>query len=244
MVWYNNNEEDYTMDTVPVAGNAGGSGDQPPQTPPTTPPAATPPPAPAPIAATAKVEVKDGKVVVDGKKFVAESDLIAAKNSLEGKLTTQQTAHDTAIDAARLEASTAQQTIATLNAKITENEEARKAGAVTDTEAASIKQELETAKSSIVTLTAEAGKALELRRANLVLQYGVVPDTIKDKDMKALDAFEEAIKAVSTARGSGPGPYAVGGGLGEAAPQTNIERAVKVLENTPVRGVREPAPQT
>ena len=232
------------MTTEPVAGKAGGSGDQPPQTPPTTPPAATPPPAPAPVAPTAKVEIVEGKVVVDGKKFVAESDLIAAKNSLEGKLSTQQTAHDAAIDAAKLEASTAQQTIATLNAKITEVEEARKAGAVTDTEAASIKQELETAKNSIVTLTVDATRALELRRANLVLQYGVVPDTIKDKDMKALDAFEEALKAVSTARGSSVGPYAVGSGMEGAVPQTDIERAAKVLEATPIRGVREPAPQT
>jgi len=197
----------------------------------------------APVESTANVEVKDGKVLVDGKSFVAESHLIASKKSLEGKLTTQQTAHEAAIDAAKLEASAAQQTIAQLNAKITENEEARKAGAVTDEEAASVKQELETAKSSIVTLTVDANRALELRRANLVLQYGVTPDTIKDKDMKALDSFEEALKAVSIARGSGVGPYAVGGGTEEAAPTTDIERAAKILEATPVRGVRN-APQT
>jgi len=207
-------------------------------------PALEPEPAVTPVEPTAKVEVKEGKVLVDGKSFIAESDLIAAKRSLEGKLTQQQTAHETAIDAAKLEASAAQQTIATLNAKITENEEARKAGAVTDTEAASVKQELETAKSSIVTLTVDADRALELRRANLVLQYGVTPDTIKDKDMKALDSFEEALKAVSTARGGGVGPYAVGGGTGEAAPTTPMERATKVLETTPVRGVRNAAPQT
>jgi len=207
-------------------------------------PVPEPEPAVVPVEPTAKVEVKEGKVLVDGKSFIAESDLIAAKRSLEGKLTTQQTAHEAAIDAAKLEASAAQQTIAQLNAKITENEEARKTGAVTDTEAASVKQELETAKSSIVALTADAGKALELRRANLVLQYGVAPDTIKEKDMRALDSFEEALKAVSTARGSGVGPYAVGGGTGEAAPATAMERAAKILETTPVRGVRNPASQT
>jgi len=220
----------------------GGSGNEQVTTPPTTPP--TPPSEPAPVALTAKFEVKEGRVLVDGKKFVAESDLIAAKNSLEGKLTQQQTSHEAAIDAAKLEASTAQQTIAQLNAKITENEQARQAGAVTDTEAASIKQELETAKSSMVTLAADAGKALELRRANLVLQYGVTSDTIKEKTMVELDSFEEALKAVSTARGSGVGPYAIGGGLGEAAPQTNMERAAKIIESTPVRGVRNAAPQT
>ncbi len=78
----------------------------------------------------------------------------------------------------------------------------------------------------------------------MVLQYGIAPDTIKEKTMPELDAFEEAIKAVSTARGGGVGPYAVGGGTGEAAPQTNIERAAKVLETTPVRGVRSEPPKT
>ena len=203
--------------------------------------AATPEPTPTPVEPTAKVEIKDGKVVVDGKQFVAESHLIAAKKSLEGKLTTQQTAHETAIDAAKLEVSEGQKQIATLNAKITENEEARQAGAVTDEDAAKVKQELETAKSSIETLSTGA---LELRRANLVLQYGVAPDTIKDKDMPQLDSFEEALKAVSTARGGGVGPYATGGGTGEAAPQTAIERATKVIESTPMRGVRNEPPKT
>ncbi len=209
----------------------------------TTTPPTTPPSEPAPIAPTAKVEVKDGRVIVDGKKYVAESDLIAAKGSLEGKLSTQQTAHETAIDAAKLAESAAQQTIASLTAKAKETEDAPKTGAVTDEEAASVKQELEASKASIVTLTAEAGKALELKRANLVLQYGIVPDTIKEKNMTELDSFEEALKAVSTAKG-GVGNYALGGGSGDAAPQTDIERAAKVIESTPIRGVREPAPQT
>ncbi|GAH44673.1 unnamed protein product, partial [marine sediment metagenome] len=118
--------------------------------------------------------------------------------------------------------------------------QARQAGAVTDEDAARVKQELETAKGSIETLSASA---LELKRANIVLQYGVVPDTIKDKDITQLGAFEEALKAVSTARGGGAGPYAIGGGLGEAAPQTDMERATKVLETTPVRGTRNEPPK-
>ena len=222
------------MNTEP-GGNAGGSEGDPAQTP------AASPTIPTPVAPTAKVEVKDGRVEVDGKKFVAESDLIAAKNSLEGKLTQQQTAHETAIDAAKLENSESLKQIATLNAKITENEQARESGAVSNEDAAKVKQELETAKSSIETLTAST---LEHRRALLVLKYGVTEDTIKDKDISQLDSFEEALKAVSTARGGGVGPYAIGGGTGEAAPQTDIERAAKILETTPVRGVRNAAPQT
>ena len=230
------------LDGEPEA--TGGSSGEPTPTPTPTPeptPTPTPAPEPKPVAPTAKVEVKDGRVEVDGKKFVPESDLLAAKNSLEGRLATQQTAHETAIDAARLEVSEGQKQIAQLNAKITENEQARQAGAVTDEDAAKVKQELETAKSSIETLSSGA---LELKRANMVLQYGVAPDTIKDKNMAQLDSFEEAIKAVSTARGGGIGPYAIGGGTGEAAPQTNMERAAKIIETTPVRGVREPASQT
>lgn len=196
-------------------------------------------PEPTTAEPSAKLEIKEGKVTVDGKAFVAESDLIASKKSLEGQIKTQQTAHETAIDAARLEVSGAQKEIATLNAKITENEQAREAGVVTDEEATRVKQELETTKSSLETLSASA---LELKRANIVLQYGVAPDTIKEKNMAELGSFEEALKAVDTARG-GVGPYAIGGGTGEAAPQTPIERAAKILESTPVRGVRN-EPQT
>lgn len=192
-----------------------------------------------PIPSTAKVELKDGKVFVEGKDYVRESDLIAVKRSLEQKLEQAQTVHDQAIDKAKLELSEAQQQVASLNARIKSNEEAHKLGAVTDEEAARVKQELETTKSSIVALTAEAARALDYRRALLVMQYGISADTIKDKDMKSLDSFEEALKAVSTAKGSGSiGPYAIGGGTGEAAPQTPIERAAKILASTPVRGTR------
>jgi len=215
-----------------VPDGTGGSGDDKGETPPTTPP--TTPTLP-------KVELKDGATLLDGKKYVPESDLIAAKNSLEGQLKTQQTSHEAAIDTAKLEVSEGQKQIATLNAKITENEQARETGAVTDEEAAKVKQELETAIGRVDVL---ATSTLELRRANLVLQYGVVPDTIKEKNMSELDAFEEALKAVSTARGGSVGPYAIGGGSGEAAPQTNIERAAKALEATPIRGVRNAPPQT
>lgn len=224
------------------ANQPGASGGEPAQTTPTTPePKAEP--TPAPIAPTAKVEVKDGAVVVDGKKFVAESDLIAAKKSLEGKLEQAQTAHETAINTAKLEASNAQQEVATLNAKIKENEEARKSGAVSDEDAARVKQELETAKGSVETLQKEADKALEYRRAMLVMQYGVDANTIAEKDMTSLDSFEEALKAVSTAKG-GVGNYAVGGGTGEAAPESNMDRAAKILANTPMRGVRNNPEQT
>lgn len=192
---------------------------------------------PAAVAPTAKVEVKDGKVLVDGKAFVAESHLLAAKHSLEGKLTQAQTAHNTAIDSTKLELSEAQKQIATLNAKVKEVTDASKSGAVSDSDVAKVKQELEASKASMELLKADSAKALEYRRALLVVQFGIAADTIKDKTVAQLDAFEEALKAVSTAKG-GVGAYAIGGGSGGAAPQTNMERASKLLAATPVRGTR------
>ena len=220
----------------------GGSSGEPAQTPATTPtPQSAIPPEASPVAPTAKVEVRDGNVLVDGKKYVAESHLIAAKNSLEGQMKQQQAVHSEAIDKAKLEVSEAQKQIAILNAKQQENEQARQAGAVTEEEAAKVKQELETAKGSIETLT---GRSLEYRRELMKMRYGISADTIAGKNMTELDSFEEAIKAVSAAKGGGVGPYAIGGGSGEAAPQTPIERATKLLEATPMRGVRNAPPST
>ena len=75
----------------------------------------------------------------------------------------------------------------------------------------------------------------------MVLKYGVPEDTIKEKDMGALDSFEEAVKALATSRGGGVGPYAVGSSAGEAAPKSDIERAAAILESTPIRGVSNAA---
>ncbi|KKN54553.1 hypothetical protein LCGC14_0591450 [marine sediment metagenome] len=193
---------------------------------------------PPPATTVPKVEVKEGATFLDGKKVVLESDLIAAKKSLEGQMEQAQTVHSDAIDKAKLEVSEAQQQIATLNANIKENEEARKTGAVSDEEAARVKQELETTRSS---LEQANSSALEHRRALIVMKYGVPEDTIKDKTSEQLDSFEEAAKAFVTVKGGAVGPYAVGGGSADAAPQTNIERATKILEATPIRGVSNAA---
>lgn len=222
-------------DQEPKVGDS--SGDVTPTPPVPTPPNLTPP-SPTPVPPTAKVEIVDGRVQVDGKKYILESDLMAAKNSLEGKMEQAQTAHNTAIDAARLEMSTAQQQIATLNAKIKETETARQTGAVSDDEAARVKQELETTKSSLETTQA---KSLEYRRELITKQHpgAVSLENLKDKTPEQLDALEEALKVVSNSSSrKGPGNYATGIATGEPAPQTNMERATKILEATPERGVR------
>jgi DNA repair exonuclease SbcCD ATPase subunit len=198
-------------------------------------------PTSTPASITPKVELKDGAILVDGKKMVAESDLIAAKRSLEGQLEKAQTAHNEAIDTAKLELSSAQQKVANLNAELTKAKEASKTGAIPDTEIARIKTELADAKTLVGTLKVESDKALDYRRALLVIQYNIPADNIANKTMKELDSFEEALKALATSRGSGPGNYAAGGGGGQPHTMTNQERAAKILADTPMRGVRAEA---
>ena len=189
-----------------------------------------------------KLEVRDNTYYIDGKKAVFESDLIAAKHSLESRLESAQSTHEQAIDAARLELSEAQKQVANLNVQLTEAQQARESGATPAVDVAKIEQELATAKSSVETLQADAVKALEYRRALLSTQYSIPVDSLKDKDMKALDSFEEALKAVATSRGATPGPYAVGSPGGTAAPMSDMDRARRLIDSTPVRGTRNEPP--
>lgn len=181
------------------------------------------------------LEVKDGVMTVDGKKVVHESDLIAAKRSLEQKLEEQQTIHNEAIDKSKVEISEAQQAVAAANAKVQTLEQASTTGAVSDEDAARSKQELDAAKGSAEQATA---KALELRRQNILLKSAgaVTAEQLEGKTEEQLDSFEEALKALAQSRGIGN--YATGGTGGGAAPQTEMERATKILESTPTRGTR------
>ncbi len=198
---------------------------------------------PTPQVKEPKVEIKDGATFLDGKKVVPESDLIAAKKGLESQLETAQATHNQAIDAIRVELSAEQQKAADLNAQLKQAQEnAQGKGVASDDEVTRIKTERDEALAKVETLTADAASALEHRRALLVLKYNVPADSLADKDMKALDSFEEALKALSTSRGGSPGNYAVGGAGGGAEPLSAMERATKIIENTPVRGVRNAEP--
>lgn len=187
-----------------------------------------------------RLEIRDNAIYLDGKKVVYESDLIAAKHSLESKLESAQSAHEQAIDAARLELSEAQKQVANLNVKLTEAQQARESGATVDV--AKIEQELAAAKSSVESLQSDAAKALDYRREMMAAKYSIPADSLQGKTMAQLDAFEEAAKALSTSRGASPGPYAVGAGGGTAEPMTEMDRARRLLDNTPVRGTRSEAP--
>lgn len=205
---------------------AASSGEPVPQATPSSEPTTTTPPV---------LEVKDGVMTVDGKKVVHESDLIAAKRSLEQKLEEQQTVHNDAIDKSKVEVSDAQQAVAAANAKVQQLEQASQSGAVSDEEAARSKQELDAAKGSAEQAIA---KALELRRQNILLKSGgaVTAEQLEGKTELQLDSFEEALKALSQSRGIGN--YATGGLGAGAAPETPMERAAKILQSTPVRGTR------
>lgn len=192
-----------------------------------------------------KVEFKDGQAYMEvgGKmvKMVKESDLIAAKQSLEGKLETQQATHNTAMDAVKLELSAEQQKVANLNAKLTEAQNAQGEGATSGEDVARIKQELETANQKVETLTTLAGKSLELKKSLLIAQYpGVTTEQLENKTLEQLDSLEEALKTVASMKGGGIGPYATGGGMQQAKPLSDYDRRKAALEGAKV-GSRESA---
>jgi hypothetical protein len=198
------------------------------QTPPTPPPEKLP-----------KVEVKDGHVLVDGRKYVKESDLIAAKESLQGQIETAQKTHNDAIDKLRLEVSTAQSEVAKANAALEEAKQARESGAISAEELAKVKQEAEAAKKDL----ADAQKSgLDYRRRFIMSTYNIPANSdtaksIEGKTSAQLDALEEALKALQGTK-VGPGNYMVGGQGGGATPRTDRQRARELLDQTPFRGVR------
>ena len=194
---------------------------------------------PANPPAQSKVEVKDGVVLVDGKKYVKESELIASKESLAKQLETAQSVHNEAVDKLKLEVSQAQQSVAQANAALEEAKKARSAGDISADEMSKIKKEAEDAKTG---LTAANASALNYRRQYILTAYGISPTSdigknLMEKSMAQLDSFEEALKALNTSRG-GPGNYAFGGGGGGTSPISDMDKAKALIAATPYRGVR------
>jgi hypothetical protein len=190
---------------------------------------------------TLKLEMKGGQIVLDGKKLVAESDLIAAKKGLETQLQTQQTTHSQAIDAIQLELSAERKNVANLTAELEKARNAQGEGAVSGEEIARIRHERDDALTKVETLTTMEGKALELKKSLLVSQFpGVTAEQLENKTMQELDSLEEALKAVS--KGGGIGPYATGGGTGSAVPLSDYDRRKQALESAQV-GSRTAPPE-
>jgi len=187
-------------------------------------------------AAQPKIEVKEGKVFVDGHSYVKEADLIAAKKSLESQIAEQQKVHTESYDKARLELSTAQRQIAESSAKIKELTEAQGKGA---SEANSA--ELAKAREELAAAQAEAKAAKEgtvSYRKKLLQSSGVPEDTLKDMSVADLDGLEKALAILGKAKG-GLGNYAAGGaGGGGSMPLTAMDRAKALLAATPISGTR------
>lgn len=201
---------------------------------------APPPPPPPTIPDATKFEVKDGKMYADGKELSLTSDLIAAKESLKTQLTDAQTVHSEAIDTARTNLSEAQQQLASANAKIITLETAQKEGATSAEEVTRVSTERDAAKGRA---DLAEGKVLELRKQVLVSIYKIPVDKLADKSIEQLDSLEEALKAIG-ATGGGAGAYALGGSGGAGAkPLTDFERALALVEATPVVGVRNEPPK-
>src|SRR3989304_5831714 len=177
---------------------------------PTTP--APPAETPKPPASQPKVEVKDGVVTVDGKKYIKEADLMAAKESLQGQIESAQAKHNEAVDKLKLDVSAAQQSVAQANAALEEAKKARTAGDISADEMSRIKKEADEAKAALATAQTSG---LDYRRKFIMAVYNIpansdVAKSLEAKDAKQLDSFEEALKALSTGRG-GPGNYLIGG---------------------------------
>jgi len=202
-----------------------------------TKPAADPKPPVTPT--TPDIKVIDGVVQVDGKKYVKESDLIAAKESLQGKFNEAQESHSGIVDKLKVEVSEAQQEVAKANATLKEAQEARSSGDISADDLSKARQEAADTKEALAKSTTEA---LDMRRQLIKTTYKIPADSevgkgLDDKTAVQLDALEEALKALQ-AGGQGPGNYALGGGSGGATPMTDMERARKTLDATPIRGVR------
>lgn len=186
-----------------------------------------------------KFEVKEGVMLVDGKKVIHESDLIATKRSLEGQIEKAQGVHNAAIDRAKLDLSDTQSKLATANAKVQELETAQsKAVAANPEDAAKQAAALKTAQDKATKVETDL---LGLRIKNILLQYPgqLTDEQLKSKTPDQLTALEEALKAITTSRG-GAGPYAINaGGGGGTAPLTDFDRAKALLAATPLRGERK-----
>lgn len=212
-----------TSEKEPTKGAPGspGEGEKPPDEPTT----------PAPAA--------EDKMLVDGRKVVFESDLIAAKESLQKDLDAAKVQATADVTKMTDDLSVANTALTNANAKLQEAEQARATGATSEEEVARLKQEAETAKATAETASTNA---LTYRRAAIATTYNVKPEELEGKDMVQLEAFEQALKAI-TSSGGGIGAYAIGGGGGDTEPETPMDRAGKVLESTPIRGTRN-APAT
>ena len=158
-------------------------------------------------------------------KMVLESDLITVKKGLQKEIKDAQSAHETAIGDVQGKLNIATNALATAEAKVQTLEE-KDSQSVSSEELTRAKDELKAAQESSEGL---ATKVLEYRRKNIVTNFGIPEDTIKEKTLEELGHIEEALTLVQSTKGIGN--YAAGGGGGGGTtPETPMERAKRTLD--------------
>ncbi len=156
--------------------------------------------------------VGEGK---DAVKYVKETDLLTAKESLAGvqtKLDAADKTQSTAVTEAETKAETARQETLKVEATVERLTEEIKGAGDNKEKVTSLTTERDTA--------IEAGKTtatalLELRREVIVTSYGVPKETVAEKTLDELKTFEEALKSVGALKSAGN--LAIGGDSGNGA---------------------------
>jgi multidrug resistance efflux pump len=158
-------------------------------------------------------------------KMVPESDLIAIKKSLSDKLKDAEKGHKEEIESLTGKLDEATNSLSKAEAKVKTLEETQSQSDNSE-ELSKAKEELKTATERGEEL---AKQALEYRRKLLAHTYGISEDAIAEKSFDQLGFLEEALELTKSSKGS-TGNYAAGAGSGgSAAPESNEERAKRIL---------------
>lgn len=162
--------------------------------------------------------------VTDDRKMVPESDLIAVKKGLEKQIEDVKSASALVISDLKSTADKHYQSLLLeQTAKTAVEEELKKANAnVVDIE--KLQTDLANATTSREQLEP---KLLGLKKANMVLQYGIIDAQLDGKNLEQLNTLEEALKLVGP--GKGTRNYDISGGGGGSADGTPFAAEVAEL---------------
>ena len=145
-------------------------------------------------------------------RFVKEADLLSikgSKESVERAAKEAESSRDRAIAEANSKVEVEHQRALQAEARVSSLEEQVTQGGGNAAELVKAKADLEAAKKSSEALGI---KHLELRRNVITATFGVPKETVANKDLAALEVYEEALKAVLGEKRAGN--FAFGGGGG------------------------------
>lgn len=216
-------DSDLNQNNPPAQGGGASQGNNQP----TSTPAQSPPGDASKFALT-----PDGRMTYDGRKLVFESDLIAAKESVQKQLKDEQERSQSTVDGLKMNLSSVQKEHATASARIHELEEALNKGAASVDEAAGLKKQLEDAQAANQGLSTRLSEAM---KSKLNIRYGIPTEKLEGKTLAELESVESAL-GILPAPSGGLGNYAVGGSSEGSQPLNNTERALRAINSTPQRG--------